>query len=196
VERVIARLAAAGSKAAVRAAGEAIYPETRAGDVAQAFMDLGSAICTPKRPRCLLCPLRENCAAFAAGTPEAYSVKPAKKPRPTRHGTVFWLGRGGDVLLVRRPDRGLLGGMRALPTGPWSDAPPGLAGAPAQAEWRMLPATVEHGFTHFRLVLELAAAELPPGSAVEGEWWPADRLAEAGLPTLFARAAERVRVAA
>jgi A/G-specific adenine glycosylase len=192
VERVVSRLAAAATKAEVRAAAEAIVPDVRAGDVAQAFMDLGSTICTPRRPRCLLCPLRGECAALALGSPEAFPVKPAKKPRPLRHGTIFWLERGGQVLLVRRPAKGLLGGMRALPTGAWTDAPPGLADAPAPADWRLLDARIEHGFTHFRLQLALAVAVAPPDERAEGEWWRTDRLGEAGLPTLFANAAAMV----
>ena len=248
VERVVARLAAIdtplpGGRAAIRVAADAVTPDKRAGDFAQAMMDLGSGICTSRKPRCLLCPLREDCAAFATGAPEAFPVKAAKKVRPRRYGTVFWLervstlptepfpgeGRGlvtsgepgsahpldvstlgpglrrgtadgeaeamppaaREILLVRRPARGLLGGMRALPTGAWTDAPPGLDGAPAAVDWRVLPETVEHGFTHFTLQLALAVAR--GGEHVAGEWWPVDRLDEAGLPTLFARAAEAMR---
>ncbi len=196
VERVVARLAAIdaplpGARGAIQAAADAVTPRERAGDFAQGMMDLGSSICTPRKPRCLLCPLRDACAAFATGAPEAYPIKAAKKVRPTRYGTVFWLERDGRVLLVRRPARGLLGGMRALPTGPWTDAAPGLDGAPDAADWRVLPETVEHGFTHFKLHLALAVAEAH--AHVDGEWWPVNRLDEAGLPTVFARAAEAMR---
>src|SRR5690606_24251601 len=125
-------------------------------DFAQAMMDLGSTICTARAPRCLLCPLRSDCAGFAAGNPEAYPVKVAKAPKPQRYGTIFWLTRSDRVLLVRRPAKGLLGGMRALPTGPWSDSPPGLEGAPAAVSWRLLDQTAAHGFTHFNLQLALA----------------------------------------
>jgi A/G-specific adenine glycosylase len=226
VERVVARLSAIdtplpAARPAIRAAADAITPAARSGDFAQAMMDLGATICTPRRPRCLLCPLHSLCQALADGDPERLPVKPAKKAKPQRFGTVFWLersaasplpgeGRGpepeapssvalgpgflragasGEVLLVRRPDRGLLGGMRAFPTGPWSEAPPGLEGAPADADWRMLPATVAHGFTHFDLQLALAVAEAPEHGLPEGQWWPVDRLDEAGLPTIFAKVA-------
>lgn len=198
VERVVARLFAidaplpAGRKA-IRAAAETITPDVRAGDFAQAMMDLGSAVCTPRKPRCLLCPLAAQCRALAAGMPEAFPVKKAKAVRPHRYGTIFWLRRGGDVLLVRRPDRGLLGGMRALPTGPWQATPPALEGAPvAAADWTVLEAVVSHGFTHFTLDLALAVAETDV-AIDHGEWWPIDRLEAAGLPTLFAKAAEAVR---
>jgi A/G-specific adenine glycosylase len=139
-----------------------------------------------------LCPLKHACAAQAAGTPEAYPVKKPKAARPHRHGTLFWLQRGDSVLLVRRPDKGLLGGMRALPTGPWSDAPPLLADAPADAEWQMLTGSVNHGFTHFTIDLAIAVAHTEIASN-KGEWWPVDRLDEAGLPTVFAKAADVVR---
>ena len=198
VERVTARLFAIPAKgAAIREAAESITPERRAGDFAQAMMDLGATICTPRAPRCLLCPLRDACAGYASGTPEAFPAKKAKSERPQRFGTVFWLERDGEVFLVRRPPRGLLGGMRALPTGPWVETPPALIGAPIAAEWRTLPATVTHVFTHFRLELALAmaAADAQTGSVAEraGEWWPVDRLDDAGLPGVFAKAADAIR---
>ena len=198
VERVVARLFRTAGKPAVRAAAETVTPDRRSGDFAQAMMDLGSAICTPRRPKCLLCPLASDCAAHAAGEEEAYPVKPAKKPRPARFGTIFWLEReqadgAREVLLVRRPAKGLLGGMRALPTGPWEDSQPGLSGAPVAADWLMLNQSVAHGFTHFTLELALAVARLDAHSAsADGEWWPVDELAGAGLPTVFAKAAAAI----
>nr|WP_088367454.1 A/G-specific adenine glycosylase [Sphingomonas dokdonensis] len=198
VERVVSRLCRAAGKPAVRRAAEALTPDQRAGDFAQAMMDLGSAICSPKRPKCLLCPLADACAAHRAGEEEAFPVKPAKKPRPTRHGTIFWLeraaaGGGLEVLLVRRPAKGLLGGMRALPTGPWTETQPGLAEAPAAADWTMLNQQVSHGFTHFTLELALAVARWDAHSApIAAEWWRVDDLAAAGLPTVFAKAAKAI----
>ena len=194
VERVVARLFAIreplpAARPSIRAAADTITPNDRAGDFAQGMMDLGSAICTPRAPKCLLCPLQADCVAFASGTPDAYPVKAARKARPQRYGTIFWLGRDEAVLLVRRPARGLLGGMRALPTGAWTDAPPGLDGAPAAADWRLLDDGVRHGFTHFDLDLALAMA--PARGHLDGEWWPVADISAAGLPTLFAKAAER-----
>lgn len=189
VERVVARLFAVSGKPAIRAAADTITPDTRAGDFAQAMMDLGSAICRPKRPQCLLCPLADACSARLMGTPEAFPARKAKAARPHRFGTLFWLRRGDDVLIVRRPDKGLLGGMRALPTGPWTDAPPRLEGAPVAADWRLMNQGVSHGFTHFTLDLALAAADDHHGAVPDGEWWPIDRLDEAGLPTVFLKAA-------
>jgi A/G-specific adenine glycosylase len=197
VERVVARLFAIreplpGARAAIRAAADRVTPDARAGDFAQAMMDLGSGICTPKKPTCLLCPLDEECRGYREGAPERLPVKAAKKAKPQRHGTIFWLQRGEEVLLVRRPDKGLLGGMRALPTGPWGDEPPGLAGAPVDAAWEMRNATVSHGFTHFDIELTLAVARVQAHHADDGLWWPIAALDRAGLPTLFAKAAAAV----
>ncbi|WP_375420380.1 A/G-specific adenine glycosylase [uncultured Sphingomonas sp.] len=199
VERVVARLFAIrtplpAARPAIRAAADTITPDDRAGDFAQGMMDLGSSICTTRTPRCLLCPLRDACTAFAEGDPAGLPVKPRKAAKPQRFGTIFWLEHDRRVLLVRRPDKGLLGGMRALPTGPWADAAPGLDKAPAAAGWRMLDATVTHGFTHFDLTLALAVADAAAHQAAQqAEWWPADDLASAGLPTVFAKAADAIR---
>lgn len=198
VERVVARLFAVEdalprAKAKIYALTDSVTPVARAGDFAQAMMDLGSGICTARSPRCLFCPLREHCAGLASGTPGRFPVKLAKRSKPQRHGTMFWLERDGEVLLVRRPATGLLGGMRALPTGPWTDSAPGLDGAPVDAAWRMLDETVAHGFTHFTLEVALAAVTIPAhaGAGVEGEWWPVSDLESAGLPTVFAKAARQ-----
>jgi A/G-specific adenine glycosylase len=200
VERVVARLFAIGeplpaARTAIRAAADAITPDRRAGDFAQAMMDLGATICTPRTPRCLLCPLAAECQANRAGAPEAYPVKAAKKDRPERVGQAFWIARpdadGGAVWLVRRPGKGMLGGMRALPDDGWNARSDGHAQPPLAGPWRHAGA-VSHGFTHFSLTLELRVhvgreRDGPPD--IEGEWWPLARLDEAGLPTVFAKAA-------
>jgi len=197
VARVVARLFAIaqplpGAMDAIRAATDTITPAGRPGDFAQAMMDLGSSICTPRKPACLACPLNASCAAHLAGEPEAYPVKPAKTPKPQRYGTIFWLEDVGKVLLVRRPPKGLLGGMRALPTGPWASVPPVLEEAPAVSNWQMLPGTVAHVFTHFHLELALAIGQAH-GHSAAGEWWPVADLDSAGLPTVFAKAAAEIR---
>ena len=197
VARVVARLFAIAEPlpagmAAIRTATASITPAARAGDFAQAMMDLGSGICTPRAPLCLYCPLSGACRAFTGGDPELFPTKVAKTVRPQRYGTIFWAERDGKVLLVRRPPKGLLGGMRALPTGPWADSPPGLADPPLTAGWRMLDGTVDHVFTHFRLELALAVAPVERHSG-DSEWWPIADLESAGLPTVFAKAARAFR---
>jgi A/G-specific adenine glycosylase len=184
VERVVARLFAVetplpDARETIYRLADRLTPATGAGDFAEAMMDLGSAICTPRSPVCGRCPLAATCLARAAGEPERFPVKAAKAPRPRREGIAYWLEHDGDVLLVRRPARGLLGGMLALPEAP-----------PAAADWREAGA-VDHVFTHFALTMRLLCAAA--GTRQDGLWWPVERLGEAGLPTLFAKLAARGR---
>jgi len=151
-------------------------------------MDLGATICTVRAPRCLLCPLRQACQAHSEGQEEVFPVKPPRKAKPARHGHAFWIERNGNVLLVQRPGSGMLGGMRALPDDGWSARGDG-SGAPAGGQ---LLGAVEHVFTHFSLrlkVLRWQAGKWPDSALPTGEWWPLARMDDAGLPTLFAKAA-------
>jgi len=179
VERVLARVFAARDKSDLRALADELTPDGPSGDFAQAMMDLGATICTPRAPRCDRCPLATWCAARASGDPEAFPVKAAKAPRPARTGTAYWLEHDGHVLLVTRPPRGLLGGMNALP----SDS------APLDADWEEA-GSVAHVFTHFSLDMRLLCARAQRRER-EGLWWPVDSIEEAGLPTLFAKLAAR-----
>ena len=190
VERVTARLFAHdGPKTALRGLADIITPDHRAGDFAQAMMDLGATVCTVRAPSCLLCPIAGACRGREQA--ERYPVKPPKAARPDRRGAIFWAERAGAVLLCRRPPRGLLGGMMALPTGPWTAEDPGLAGAPVTGDWTAV-GTVRHVFTHFALdatIYRVHTSENPHGAV----WMPLDRLDEAGFPTLFAKAAAIAR---
>lgn len=195
VERVVARLFAIdtplpAARKAIRAAADTITPPLRAGDFVQAMMDLGSQICTSKAPRCLLCPVREHCAGYSAGSPERLPVKPAKKTVPERRGTAFWITRkgGAEVWIVTRPGSGMLGGMRALPDDGWSAQGDGSGEPPLQGEWRMMGA-VRHGFTHAQLTLTLSGLETDTDPATQGQWWPITALEDAGLATLYLKAA-------
>ncbi|MGN6497380.1 MAG: A/G-specific adenine glycosylase [Tsuneonella sp.] len=195
VERVIARLFAIeeplpGARKAIRAHVAALTPAARAGDFAQAMMDLGATICTPRAPRCLLCPLAAGCAARARGEQERFPVKPAKRARPLRKGTAWWIEQGGAVRLVRRPGKGMLGGMRALPDDGWPAGGAGDAAPPACGEWQDA-GIVSHGFTHFDLDLAVRVFRGETDAVPEGEWWPLADIEHAGLPTLFLKAARR-----
>ena len=194
VERVVARLFAIaeplpGARPAIRALADRITPNQRAGDFAQAMMDLGATICTSRAPACLACPLAQACTARAQGDAATYPRKPAKKARPQRHGRAFWLARDGKVWLVRRAAKGMLGGMRALPDDGWTARSDGTGAAPEAMHWRSA-GTVRHVFTHAELLLEVMLAEGFADPAGEGEWWPIAQLGDAGLPTLYVRAAE------
>jgi A/G-specific adenine glycosylase len=195
VERVIARLFAIeaplpAARKAIRARAEELTPAERPGDFAQAMMDLGATVCTNRNPRCLLCPLAANCAGRRAGA-ERFPVKPAKAAKPQRRGCAFWIEQGGAVWLVQRPGMGMLGGMRALPDDGWAARSDGCGEGPLPGEWRA-GGVVRHGFTHFDLDLQLmlySGGDLDRLAADNGEWWPLDRIDQAGLPTLFAKAA-------
>ncbi|MFV1440032.1 MULTISPECIES: A/G-specific adenine glycosylase [unclassified Phaeobacter] len=167
VERVMARLydihtPLPAAKPQLKEKAAALTPAMRPGDHAQAVMDLGATICTPRNPACGICPWRSPCASRAAGTALELPKKTPKKPKPTRLGIVY-LARScdGDWLLEQRPDKGLLGGMLGWPGSDWNDDP--APAPPFEADWQDLGAEVRHTFTHFHLVLQVMLAELPPG---------------------------------
>ena len=196
VERVVARLFAIdtpmpAARKPIRVAADAITPARRAGDFAQAMMDLGSSVCTAREPRCLLCPLAKACKARATGDPARLPVKAPKKPKPLRRGRAFWIEREGEVWLVRREGKGMLGGMRALPDDRWSARADGTGEAPMPGTWESA-GVVRHVFTHAALELSVVVQRNAPAPDAEGEWWPIDRINDAGLPTLFAKAARLV----
>ena len=189
-ERVFARLLAmkeewAAAKKRIGALARDIVPADRPGAFAEALMDLGATVCTPKKPNCAICPLAGRCAARAEGDPERYPLKPEKAARPVRHGTAFVLRNKDKVWLVRRPPSGLLGGMLALPGSDWTQTKQ-AADAPLEAGWERL-GEVRHVFTHFSLQLDVLAAETRATELPEGFWAPSDDLT--GLPTVFAKAA-------
>jgi A/G-specific adenine glycosylase len=199
VERVVSRLFAISTqlpagKAEIWAATDAITPDAEAGDFAQAMMDLGAGICSVRNPSCMICPLLSHCAAGQAGTAEGYPVKPAKKAKPHRTGTAYWIQRGDAVLLVTRGGKGMLAGMRALPDDGWSAQKDGDGVAPFDADWQILPQAVAHVFTHFTLSLKIAvtASGLVDNPLTDAEFWPLKSLDKAGLPTLFSKVAKAV----
>ena len=203
VERVVARLFAVEeplprAKARLRALAAALASRERPGDQAQAMMDLGATVCTPRRPRCALCPWREQCRARRMGIAELLPRKQPKRERPLRKGIVFWLVRqGGEVLLRKRAAQGLLGGLMEVPSTAWREAEwtleEALAAAPAEARWRPVPGVVRHGFTHFELELRILVGRLGetaarPRGVDEGQgprWCRLDRLSDYALPTVM-----------
>ncbi|SHI79752.1 A/G-specific adenine glycosylase [Wenxinia saemankumensis] len=206
VERVMARLhdirtPLPAAKAELNARAAELTPARRPGDHAQAVMDLGATICTPRNPACGICPWRGACAARAAGTQAELPRKAPRKAKPLRHG-IAWIGRRADGawLLERRPETGLLGGTLGWPGTDWTEAPPGGAspggessdGAPpAPAAWHAA-GEVRHTFTHFHLVLDIRAADLPEGCApARGEFVAAAAFDPAALPTLMRKAHAR-----
>ena len=168
------------SRGEIRKIVDAMTPADRAGDFAQAMMDLGATICRPKAPECGRCPLAADCVAHASGEPERFPAPKRKAARPTRHGIAWWIERDGRVQLVRRPGKGMLGGMAALPGSDWADK---------QERAGPLLGRISHVFTHFRLELAIVSMS----EEVAGGWWqPIDQIEDAGLPTLYRRAVETV----
>ncbi len=238
VERVIARLHAVdtplpAAKRTLYTLADRLTPAARAGDHAQAMMDLGATVCTPRSPRCTACPLAAECIGRATGAPERFPVKAAKAVRPVRVGTAWWIEVDGHVLLERRPASGLLGGMLGLPGTVWLPASepqchPRESGHPSPDTCRTVAGASPHGrrselgprfrgddsmqvnaasplaltfasvppirhvFTHFELRLAVAVATPARRPDLPGEWHAVATLATAGLPTLFARAADAV----
>ncbi|MDE2182964.1 MAG: A/G-specific adenine glycosylase [Alphaproteobacteria bacterium] len=213
-ERVIARLFAVSeplpsAKPRLLALGRSLVPERRPGDFAQALMDLGAAICTVKRPACERCPLADDCEARPQGIAEMLPVKGAKPVRPLKRGAAFVALKAGAVLLEKRAEKGLLGGMLQPPQGLWGEKFPAkkeaLAQAPFPADWKKLPGVVRHGFTHFELEIEvwlsvpipaqggaahrrrpLRAASLDTTPTSKGgKWVPIDKIGKLALPTVM-----------
>lgn len=198
-ERVIARLYAVQkpipkAKADLHARCLVLVPE-RAGDFVQALMDLGSAICSPKRPHCQDCPWRGACKARALGIAEQLPVKAPKVARPLKRGAAFVVCDKADaILLVKRPEKGLLASMLQPPLGPWAEDFPtraqALSQAPFHAAWTKCSGIVRHGFTHFELEIEVYAAQVVHRPKVEGDWIAAHRLGDVALPTVMRKILE------
>jgi len=203
VERVIARLFAIteplpAAKKPIHEKAAILTPAKRPGDFAQAMMDLGATICTPKRPACGRCPWTKPCIARAEGNPEVLPVKAPKREKPTRRGAAFWIVRAdGAVLIRKRPPKGLLGGMMEVPSTEWvadtKDRPPKearsrpqvLRQAPVEAKWKKRPGDVRHTFTHFHLVLELYEARVPQKTDADGVWVQPESFDDYALPTIM-----------
>jgi A/G-specific adenine glycosylase len=182
VERLIARLKAMKHpvRKEIEGAVMAMLPADRPGDFTQAMMDLGATICRPRAPLCGACPLKMDCRTYANGAPEDYPARKAKRSRPLKYGTAYWTERNGHVWLVRRPEKGMLGGMAALPGSEWTEASSSEEGA-------VIIGSIRHVFTHFALELAIVSRAEPVS---DGWWQPIEDLAEAGLPTLYRRAAD------
>jgi len=202
VERVVARLFAIaeplpGVKPELRRRAAELTPQLRPGDFAQAMMDLGATVCTPKRPSCLMCPLASGCAGRAQGIADTLPRKQEKGVRPTRFGVAFLaLREDGHVLLRERPPTGLLAGMLEVPSTEWGDALPAreaaMRVAPVRADWWPVPERVVHVFTHFRLELAVYHAIVPADASLNlwaspdrCRWVPRSRLAAQALPSLM-----------
>lgn len=202
IERVVARLFAVrtpmpDAKRELRDRAATLTPDKRAGDFAQAMMDLGATVCTPKRPSCMVCPLQADCTAHDLGLEAELPRRTAKPQKPVRRGIAFVaVSEDGKVLLRRRPDTGLLARMHEVPSTEWLEKAPhktdALRGAPLRADWWQVPGLVIHTFTHFRLELEVYRAVVPVDAELtfwadhaRCRWVPKAALGGEALPTLM-----------
>jgi len=200
VERIITRYHTIdtpppAARAAIRAAADRLTPRHRPGDFAQAMMDLGATICTPRSPACPRCPLAEGCAGRLSGDPARWPVKARKPAKPERRGLAFVVHDATGRLLARtRAEKGLLGGMTEVPGSAWADAPPPdpETVAPLVARWRSCGG-ITHVFTHFRLELTVMTAVVPAGTfPPDGmRWLDPDAVAGAALPNVMRKVLAR-----
>ncbi|MEX3007972.1 A/G-specific adenine glycosylase [Hoeflea sp. TYP-13] len=197
IERVIARLLRLATplpavKPEIKAHMSCLTPHDRPGDFAQAMMDLGATICTPKRPACSFCPLNGSCAVSGLNEAESLPLKPPKKTRPVRRGAAFVaIASDGAILLRKRPGEGLLGGMSEVPTSRWTarqDGALGVGAAPFAGDWKMA-GTIKHVFTHFELRLDVYRAKFANKPAYEDGWWSGTHTVSGeALPTVMKKA--------
>jgi A/G-specific adenine glycosylase len=202
IERVVSRLFAVrhplpAAKREIKRLAETLTPQRRAGDFAQAMMDLGASLCSPKKPSCLMCPLQQDCHAHALGIEAQLPVKLVKPDRPVRYGIAFLvLSEDGKVLLRKRPEAGLLGGMLEVPSTEWGDdwlpVDQALTAQPVRADWWPVPGVVSHTFTHFRLEMMVLRAIVQVGASLtfwansdQCRWVPRRDLHAAALPTVM-----------
>ena len=199
VERVTTRLLAIrtplpAAKPAIRDAVAAMLPATRPGDFAQAMMDLGATICTPRRPACFVCPLNADCVGLAEGDPELLPLKAPKTDKPLRRGAAFVAVRpDGAILMRRRPPSGLLGGMSEVPTTAWSarvDGDVSTDAAPFGGQWKKA-GSIGHVFTHFALELTVYRCDCAGTETPADHWWSMpDDIAGEALPTVMKKVVE------
>jgi A/G-specific adenine glycosylase len=198
IERVVSRLFAVEeplpqAKPLIQQLATTLLGATRAGDSAQALMDLGSSICTPKKPACALCALNDDCTARARGDQETFPRKAPKKTGALRRGAAFVITRGDELLVRTRPEKGLLGGMTEVPTSRWltaQDDNTALKQAPMLrgiARWHRKAGVVTHVFTHFPLQLVVYTADVSARArAPEGmRWVPISTLGDEALPNVM-----------
>jgi A/G-specific adenine glycosylase len=186
-----------GVKPKLRALADTITPYRRPGDYAQAVMDLGATVCTPRSPRCVVCPWTARCAARRRGDPEAFPAKAPKKPRPQRRTIALVVVRDdGAVWMRRRPEQGLLGGMLEIPSTPWTAMKPDEAAARTlldeRLDWQPVAGTVVHVFTHFQLDAQVWVAAAGDARRVDnqGMWIEVGKLGSSAIPSVMRKIIE------
>jgi len=204
IERVMARMfnvttPLPDAKPELKQLAERLTPARRAGDYAQAVMDLGADICGPRVLKCAgRCPWEENCAANALGSAAQLPARKAKKAKPTRRGYAFWAEYNGHLWLCRRPENGLLGGMMEVPSSDWLESPDWgavpMPQIPIIANWKETPGMVRYSFTHFHLEIKVIRLELLEMIDLqEGDWFPFSQIDDLALPTVMLKIIDHLK---
>ncbi|MGE0109553.1 MAG: A/G-specific adenine glycosylase [Bdellovibrionales bacterium] len=203
VERVMARLftvqeALPKAKPILKRHAASMLPSERYGDYAQALMDLGAMICTPRSPKCDLCPWKRMCQAHKEGHAEAYPHRAPQKKKPHRKATAFVLLDPKErVLLRKRDEKGLLAGMTAVPMSVWEEAHRfSFDEAPLEADWHWVKGRVRHVFTHFELEVRVAVASYNRTRKIKGRWVASSALADEALPSLMRKILKHAKIGA
>lgn len=204
IVRVLARLFALTTplpavKEKVFNLAKQLIPTKRSGDFAQGLMDLGATICRPKNPNCKICPLQRNCVGYSTGIANQIPFPAVKTTKPKRYGVAFWVeNEQGEILIEKRPDKGLLAGLMGLPTTAWRDEPwdglceEALSYAPHGAQnWKPLSVVVRHTFTHFHLELKVIRGTTTINS--QGFWTSIDNMHAHALPTVMKKVIRAMR---
>lgn len=203
IERVVSRLfnirtPLPGAKPEIQANATLFADASRPGDFAQAVMDMGATICAPKNPKCMLCPVQAFCDGRKMGEPSAIPVKAPKKLRPERRAAMFWLENAdGAVLLRRRPESGLLGGMMEFPStnwreGDWPDLEECESAEPISTAWTCLPDEAIHVFTHFKFLMQVFVGTTDRIENTDGIWVHPSDFPKHALPTVMKKVVRHV----
>lgn len=196
IARVVTRLFAVteplpAARRRLHALVDVLTPEVRCGDFIQAAMDLGATLCTPRQPLCMLCPLQADCTGYRYRLVLSLPTKADKGPRPIRYGVAFFaMRKDGTILLRRRPQKGLLGGMMEIPSTPWRAESWALeeavsVAAPLPLSWQLRPGMIRHIFTHFQLNLQVVTGEACANQVACGIWVAVERMGEQALPSIM-----------
>lgn len=201
VERIMARIFAVkeplpAAKVILKEYAAILLPTRRYGDYAQGLMDLGATVCSPRSPKCDLCPWLDACKAYDEGRMEDYPVRPAKKAKPLRKGTAFvLLDQKGNVLLRKRSEKGLLAGMMEVPSSQWTEKHSfSFDEAPVSADWHWCKGRIHHVFTHFDLEMRVAVASILGSRKMSGTWVSPSIVAKEALPSVMRKILQQAKI--
>ena len=202
IERIMCRVGVietpiVQSKSVIREMASALTPQNNNGDYIQALMDISAQICRPKNPKCLICPIRKHCQALSNNRTDELPKKLPKKNKPYKYATIYWVEKNGKIMMRKRPEKGLLGGMIEFPSTSWTDKKPSQnewkKQAPCEADWTLHKKTIKHSFTHFDIELQIVTAQnfqKIKAQEFEAQWFEANHIYDLALPTIMRKVAD------